>query len=193
QFLSEDTAAREPKPGELAAWFAANGSMFEQPPRVTFRLLYFSPDKRGPDARRDAETALAKLTGKPEDWPGAAALGDPFMFPDYLADRAPDQIAKDFGPVFAKALFEQKPGAWSGPLESGYGSHLVFVESLIPGRPSSLEEVEPDVKTAWLAAQKAEAWDKAFREMRSKYELVLPAPPQAAGTGPGAKGSDSSR
>jgi hypothetical protein len=184
QFLSEDTAAREPKPGELAAWFAANGSMFEQPPRVTFRLLYFSPDKRGPDARRDAETALAKLTGKPEDWPGAAALGDPFMFPDYLADRAPDQIAKDFGPVFAKALFEQKPGAWSGPLESGYGSHLVFVDSLIPGRSSSFEEVEPDVKTAWLAAQKAEAWDKAFREMRSRYELVLPAPPpQAGGTG----------
>ena len=98
------------------------------------------------------------------------------MFQDYLADRTSEQIAKDFGPVFAKALFEQKPGAWQGPIESGYGSHLVYVDSLIPARVSAFEEVEPDVKTAWLAAQKAEAWDKAYKAMRAKYELLLPAP-----------------
>ncbi len=89
--------------------------MFEEPPRVTFRTLYFSPDRRGPNARADAEKALAKLAGKPAAWPAAASLGDPFMFADYLADRAPDQVAKEFGPAFAKALFEQKPGAWTGP------------------------------------------------------------------------------
>ncbi len=179
EFLAEDVAAaHEPSAAELKEWFAKNTQMFSQPPRVTFRLLYFSPDKRGPNARLDAEKALSKLVGKPEDWPGAAALGDPFMFQDYLADRTPDQIAKDFGPVFAKSLFEQKPGAWRGPLESGYGSHLVYVDTLTPGRVSAFEEVEPDVKTAWLAAQKAEAWDKAYKAMRAKYELLLPAPPE---------------
>ncbi len=151
--------------------------MFEQTPRVTFRHLYFSPDRRGKNARADAEKALGKLAGKPATWSGASALGDAFMFQDYLADRSPDQIAKEFGPPFAKALFDQKPGAWSGPIESGYGWHLVFVDFLTPGRPAAFEEVEPDVKTAWLAAQKAEAWDKAYKAMRAKYELVLPAPP----------------
>jgi len=179
EFLAEDVAAaHEPSADELKAWFAKNTQLFEQPPRLTFRLLYFSPDKRGSNARLDAEKALVRLAGKPEDWPGAAALGDPFMFQDYMADRTPDQISKDFGPVFSKALFEQKPGAWRGPLESGYGSHLVYIDTLTPGRTSSFEEVEPDVKTAWLAAQKAEAWDKAYKEMRAKYELVLPAPPE---------------
>ncbi len=178
EFLAEDvSASHEPTTEELKAYFDKNQKMFTQPARITFRLLYFSPDKRGKNAWSDANAALAKLSGKSASWEGAAALGDPFMFQDYMADRTPDQIAKDFGPPFAKALFVQKPGAWAGPIESGYGWHLVYVDTLIPERSAAFEEVEPDVKTAWLATRKQEAWDKAYKEMRAKYELVLPAPP----------------
>ena len=179
EFLAEDvSASHEPTTEELRNWFAKNTAMFTQPARVTFRHLYFSPDRRGKSAWSDATAALGKLEGKPAGWAGASALGDPFMFQDYLADRDPGQIAKEFGPPFAKALFEQKPGAWQGPIESGYGWHLVFVDSLIPARVAAFEEVEPDVKTAWLAARKAEAWDKAYKAMRARYELLLPGPPQ---------------
>ena len=178
EFLAEDvSASHEPTTEELKAYFEKNRAMFSQPARIAVRLLYFSPDKRGKKAWSDANAALPMLSGKPAGWTGAAALGDPFMFPDYMADRTPDQIAKDFGPPFAKALFAQKPGAWTGPIESGYGWHLVFIDSLTPERVSSFEEVEPDVKTAWLATRKAEAWDKAYKTMRAKYELVLPGPP----------------
>lgn len=180
EFLAEDvSAAREPTTEELKAWFATNTTMFTQPARVTFRHLYFSPDRRGKSAWPDATAALGRLAGKPASSPGAAALGDPFMFQDYLADRTPDQIAKDFGPPFAKALFVQKPGAWAGPIESGYGWHLVFLDSLTPERAASFEEVEPDVKTAWLATRKQQAKDAAYTAMRAKYELLLPAPPEA--------------
>ena len=181
EFLAEDvSAAHEPTTEELKAYFEKNPKMFTQPARVTFRLVYFSPDKRGRNARSDAGAALAKLKGKSASWDGAALLGDPFMFQDYMADRTPDQVAKDFGPPFAKALFAEKPGAWTGPIESGYGWHLVYIDTLIPERTAAFEEVEPDVKAAWLAARKSEAWDKAYKEMRGKYELVLPAPPEAA-------------
>jgi hypothetical protein len=180
EFLAEDvSAAHEPTTEELKVWFAKNTAMFTQPARATFRHLYFSPDRRGKSAWSDAKTAIGKLSGKPAGWPGAAALGDPFMFQDYLADRTPDQIAKDFGPPFAKALFVQKPGAWTGPIESGYGWHLVFIDSLMPERVSSFEEVEPDVKTAWLATRKEQAKEAAYKAMRAKYELLLPAPPEA--------------
>ena len=186
EFLAEDvSAAYEPTAAELRAWYAMNTSLFEEPPRVTFRTLYFSPDRRGPNARADAEKALVKLAGRPAAWPGTAALSDPFMFADYLADRAPDQVAKEFGPAFAKALFTQKPGAWTGPIESGYGWHLVFLDSLTPGRIPALEEVEQDVKTAWLGARKASAWEEAYRKMRAKYDLLLPAPPEAVPATPG--------
>jgi len=85
------------------------------------------------------------------------------MFQDYYGDRTPEALAKEFGPQFAVALEEVKPGTWQGPIESGYGWHLVFVDTVIPAPGCGLEEIEPDVKTAWLGEQKATAWQKAYR------------------------------
>jgi hypothetical protein len=99
------------------------------------------------------------------------------MFQDYYGDRTPEAIAKEFGPQFAVALEKLKPGSWQGPVESGYGWHLVFVDIVIPGRVPAFEEIEPDVKTAWLGQQKQQAWQKAYGEMRAKYTVLLPGPP----------------
>ena len=85
-------------------------------------------------------------------------------------------MAKEFGPQFAVALEKLKPGSWQGPIESGYGWHLVYIDTVIPGRIPAFEEMEPDVKTAWLAEQKQQAWQKAYTEMRAKYTVLLPAP-----------------
>jgi peptidyl-prolyl cis-trans isomerase C len=179
EFLSEDVAAaHEPTTQELKDWFAKNGQKFALPNRATFRHLFFGFDRRGQNAQMDAFSALAKLSGKPEDSLLGNSLADPFMFQDYYGDRAPDQLAKEFGPVFAEGLFKLKPGSWQGPIESGYGWHLIWIESIVPGRVPNFEEVEPDVKTAWLADQKAEQWRKAYAQMRAKYEVLVPKPPE---------------
>jgi peptidyl-prolyl cis-trans isomerase C len=177
QFLAEDVAAaHEPSTAELKAWFDKNSSKFALPSRYSFRHLYFSPDKRGKNAQDDAAKALAKIVGQPEDSKFAASLADQFMFQDYYGDRAPDALAKEFGPQFVVALEKLKPGSWQGPIESGYGWHLVYVDTVIPGRIPALEEMEPDVKTAWLGEQKRQAWQNAYAEMRAKYAVLLPAP-----------------
>jgi hypothetical protein len=178
QFLAEDVAAaHEPSTPELKAWFEKNSSKFALPSRYSFRHLYFSPDKRGKNAQADATQVLSKIAGQPEDSKLAASLADQFMFQDYYGDRAPDALAKEFGPQFVAALEKLKPGSWQGPIESGYGWHLVFVDTVIPGRIPAFEEMEPDVKTAWLAEQKKQAWQKAYADMRAKYSVLLPAPP----------------
>jgi peptidyl-prolyl cis-trans isomerase C len=179
EFLAEDMAnAHEPTPAELKAWYQKNGDKFALPSRATFRHLYFSPDHRSERARDDAAKVLVKITGQPEDSKVAEALADRFMFQDYYGDRSPEQLAKEFGPQFAQAIFQLKPGSWQGPIESGYGWHLVFVDSFTPGRVPAFEEVEPDVKTAWLADQRQQAWRKAYGIMRAKYTVFLPAPPE---------------
>ena len=178
QFLAEDVAsAHEPTTAELKAWYEKNGQKFALSSRATFRHLYFSPDQRGQRAHDDAAAALGKIAGQPESYKLAASLADPFMFQDYYGDRTAEQLAKELGPQFAVALFKLKPGSWQGPIESGYGWHLVFIDSIIPGRIPAFEEVEPDVKTAWLGDQKQQAWLKAYAAMRSKYVVLLPAPP----------------
>ena len=185
QFLAEDVAAaREPTSAELMNWFEKNSAKFAQPPRLSFRHLYFSPDRRGAGARDDAQEALAKLAGQPVDAKIAGSLADPFMSQDYYRDRAPDYLAKEFGPQFALAVAKLAPGAWQGPIESGFGWHLVFVDTVIPGRVPAFEEVEADVRTAWLGEQKALAWEKSYKDMRANYTVLLPAPPAIAAGSP---------
>lgn len=175
EFLFEDVAKlREATSDELRTWFARNAERFTLPGRVTFRHLYFSPDRRGEKVREDAARALGQIAGKAVDAPDTRALADPFMFQDYYGERAPDDVAKTFGPGFARAVFQTTPGRWAGPVESGYGWHLVWVDSLTPARVPAFEEVEPDVRTAWIEEQRAEIREKAFEAMRARYEVVLP-------------------
>jgi peptidyl-prolyl cis-trans isomerase C len=185
QFLAEDVAAaHEPSTAELKTWFEKNSNKFALPSRYSFRHLYFSPDKRGKNAQDDASKILVKIAGQPEDSKLGVSLADSFMFQDYYGDRAPEALAKEFGPQFVVALEKLKPGLWQGPIESGYGWHLVFVDTVIPGRIPAFEEMEPDVKTAWLGEQKGTAWQKAYAEMRAKYTVLLPAPPNKEAAAP---------
>jgi hypothetical protein len=179
QFLAEDVAAaHEPSTDELRAWYGRNGDRFALPGRVSFRHLYFSTDRRGERARDDAGRALARLAGEPEGSPLGASLADAFMLQDYYADRTGEQLAREFGPPFAQAVTRLAPGSWQGPIESGYGWHLVFVDSVEPGRLPAFEEVEPEVRTAWLGEQKERAWREAYAAMRAKYTVLVPAPPE---------------
>lgn len=175
EFLFEDVAAlRKPTPDELRAWFAAHATHFARPARASFRHLYFSPDRRAQRAHEDAARALAKIAGQPMDSPKAAAQGDPFMFQDYYGDRGQDEVARTFGAGFAQALFRQAPGAWAGPIESGYGWHLVWVDAITPEQVPAFEEVEVQVETGWIEAQRAEIREQAFAAMRERYQVVVP-------------------
>ncbi len=175
EFLFEDLAAlREPTDAEIESWFAENAADFALPARASFRVLYFSPDRRGDRARGDAAQALEQLANVPAGTPLPAALGDPFMFQDYYGDRSVEELAKSFGPRFAQKLFQLAPGAWRGPIESGYGWHLVLVDSLTPSRTPALEEVAADVRSAWLAEQREKLRERALADLKTRYEIVVP-------------------
>jgi hypothetical protein len=140
--------------------------------RASFRHLYFSFDKRSQGARQAAEGALPRLA-------------DPFMFQDFYGDRSPEQVANVFGAKFTRALFRLAPGTWQGPIESGFGWHLVWVESMTPAREPTFEEVEPEVRSAWVADLRAEFKRQTFEAMRARYDVVLPGAPANATAGNG--------
>ncbi len=175
EFLTEDVSGiDEPARDELRAWFAKNAERFASAPRVSFHHVYFSPDRRGTRAREDAARSVEKLRGAPRDSPIAAGLGDRFMFQDDYADRLFDQLASVFGSAFAQSLFGLESGSWQGPIESGYGWHLVWIDSVAPKRIPAFEEVEPEVKQEWIAERRAEAKRQTYQAMRARYEVVLP-------------------
>ncbi len=183
EFVAEDVSKLEaPQPGELKAWFEKNKERFALPPRVSFRHIYFSPDRRGKNSQADAERAQSELAGKPIDAPAVATAGDAFMFQQFYGDWPFDEIARQFGPQFARALVSVKPGAWAGPIASGYGWHVIFAESITPQRIPDFDDIEAEVKSAWMEDRRNETRKQLYQAMRSRYEVVLPVsnPPGAA-------------
>lgn len=174
EFVAEDVSKlTEPTTADLRAWYAKNKERFALAPRATFRQIYFSPDRRGAGARTDAAAALAQLSGKPID--AQVATGDPFMLQTFYGNRSLELVAKEFGPPFAHALAALAPGAWTGPIESGYGWHLVYVDAMSTSRIPEFDEIEAEVKTAWVEDNRERTRTRLYEQMRARYEVVLPA------------------
>lgn len=175
-FLATDVATlQEPTDADLKAWFDKNAQGFALPAHATFRHLYFSTDTHGKETKQAAAAALALVEGKSPDSSEVAAIGDPFMFQNHYGDATPDQMAKEFGPEFSKELFQLTPGKWVGPVKSGYGWHLVWIDSIESGRIPTYAEVMPNVKAGWIEDKYREIKNSALEEMRSRYSVVVPA------------------
>lgn len=171
--LADLSQLQPPTHDELAAWYTAHADRFTQPPRASFRHVYFSPDHR-PRAEADAAAALPEVTGLPIDSPALAAVGDRFMFQDFYGARTPEDVGRAFGSDFASALFAQKPGVWAGPIRSGYGWHLVRIDTLEPARVPALDEIEADVRAAWTEEHYDAIRKRAEDDMLSRYTIVVP-------------------
>ncbi|MGK2924503.1 MAG: peptidyl-prolyl cis-trans isomerase, partial [Lysobacterales bacterium] len=102
------------------------GFMIE--PRLTLRQVYFSRDRRGTEAEQDALVLLQRISG---DGPEGEfeQFGDPLPLPARIEDVRESEIASLFGGQFTDGLQGLEPGHWAGPVESGFGLHLVFIEA----------------------------------------------------------------
>ncbi len=169
-FLTEDVAALEPVDDDaLQRFFQENRQRYETPAMVSFSHIYFSPDRRQ-DVRADALAALASLD--PDGW---RIAGDPFLLGRTYAHASFARIRKDFGAPFAEQIGELEVDAgWQGPLQSGYGIHLVRVDAKTPARGADYRSVAGRVAADFDADRRAEANRAYFEHLRSQYAVVLP-------------------
>jgi parvulin-like peptidyl-prolyl isomerase len=92
------------------------------------------------------------------------------------------EVARNFGAEFADALEALPRGEWAGPVESGFGIHLVRVDGWIDARVPALEEVRAAVLRDWQSEQARSAKDEFYQALRGRYEVVLELP-DAVGAG----------
>jgi PPIC-type PPIASE domain len=180
EFISEEAAAlAKPTDDELNAYLKANADMFRVEPRATFSQIYLDPRKRSSTLEADAKRLLAALNGS-KAAPGAAQLGDSLMMlePRY-ENVSKTELARLFGYDFAEALVKQPVGQWAGPIASGYGVHLVKVESLVAAGMPDLAEVRPLVEREWANAKRQELSKAFYEKLRAKYAIKVQMPEAA--------------
>ena len=103
----------------------------------------------------------------------AAELGDTTMLPHQFPLSRVDEIASVFGDEFARRVAQLEGGRWIGPIQSGYGWHIVYVSERTEGRPKPLSEVRDAVQRDWLAARRKEIIDATYSKMREKYAVIV--------------------
>ena len=172
EFIAEDIAnLAEPSDAELADYLAAHADQFRVDPRLTFRQVYLNSDQRGDSVESDARDLLIAFKGDPSV--DASTLGDRILLEHGYADVAMRDVASLFGQRFAAAIVEIDMGTWQGPIESGYGLHLVLVDERREGRLPDLDEVRNQVRREWENVRREEAIKKFYAYMLDSYEVVI--------------------
>jgi hypothetical protein len=174
EFLSEDLGTlTEPAETELRAFFAERADAFAAPARVSFEHVYFSPDRRGASAAADAELVLAEMraagTAEADD------RGDRFLMQQRYAGLTARDAAQLFGSDFAARLFELPAESWQGPVESGFGWHLVRVTAREARRIPVFEEVRDEVRREFDYERQRAARQATYEALRSRYQIVIQA------------------
>ena len=176
EFISNDlTSLAEPDDAQLQTYLDNHPDKFAIPGRISYSQVYLNADQHGDQLFADAEKLLAELSQSAVDVDISMA-GDSFMGGYSFDDETDFGVARIFGKAFATELFKLPVGEWSGPVESGYGLHIVRVDSRTDSRAPILDQVRDKVRGEWLAEQQRKNNDLLYAEFRKRYEIIIESP-----------------
>ena len=179
EFISDDIAAlAQPSDEELSTYLKAHADTFGVQQQFTFTHVYLNPERHGETLGQDAVTLLAQLQ-KSGDRADLSELGDSFMLEQTFRSLPAREIVRQFGENFAARLGELSLGQWGGPVESGYGIHLVRVSERTEGRLPELAEVRDAVLREWANTRRLEANEKFYQELLKRYVVTIERPAPA--------------
>src|SRR5262245_9723608 len=169
-YLTQDLADPEPSSEQaLHEFYDARADLFTIPALVSFDQVFFSPSSRGDSLQADAAAGVAALrAGR-----APADVGDRTPLRDSYQDAPREQVAVLFGDALADALFAAAPGEWTGPYRSDFGLHAVRLRSRSEPRLPPYDEIADRVAEAYGAQRRQEANEKAYQEMRARYDVVI--------------------
>jgi hypothetical protein len=169
EFLIEDLSAADlPGDAALSEFLQQNPGKFRSETRMSFRQVYLKPDNHQ-DLEADAGIMLSDLRAGKNPEP----LGDPTLLEPAYESIPQSLITRSFGKTFAQEIIKLEPGAWAGPLYSGFGGHLVFVVDRTAGRLPDLGEIRTEVEREYLARKRRELKDVTYSKLLENYEIVI--------------------
>jgi hypothetical protein len=160
-FLQDALQSGEPGEEVLRVLYDARRENYRAPDRISFTQRYFASEAA-------AIQGLEQLARSPEE-----VNGEPTLLPPDHADADPQTLASLFGGPFAERLFTLEPGAWQGPVKSGYGFHLVLVLGRQAGEVESFEAARSKVRDEWYRIEQAKAAEQFYASLLKKYQVVV--------------------
>ena len=157
----------EPSADELEAYFAANEQTYRRGPRLALEQLYLGETPGAETITR----AMSVLQSDPANVP--STLGERTLLPAQLGLSPPNAIDGVFGKGFFEQLAKLPLGAWTGPVTSAYGVHVVRILDGLPARTPPLDEVRDAVLRNWRAAKAQEIREQDYAQRRGHFVVEI--------------------
>ncbi|MCW5889516.1 MAG: peptidyl-prolyl cis-trans isomerase [bacterium] len=166
RLLASREGEQPPTDADLATFWSRHADDYRLPERVTLWQV-FVPDYA------DAEALLATLRRGGTPPAEGARRGQTFAAPPYLREQSPADLRRRFGPGAAERVAAAPIGAWSAPIGSAYGWHLVWVASRTPGTLPAIETVRGRLAERWLDEQRTQRFAATLRALRDRHPLQI--------------------
>jgi peptidyl-prolyl cis-trans isomerase C len=173
EFLFQDLAVIEdPTNDQLKKYYEEKKSKYAVPEKLSFSHIYFSPDIAGEDAAvQKAKGALQSLQGTKVN--RAPELGDRFAYLYDYSNQSKEDIYHLFGgSVFTDSIFYIPAKQWYGPVRSGYGWHLVYVNGISDVTYQPLEEIVEKVKADYIQDTRDQKNAESYQKLERKYIII---------------------
>lgn len=174
----EDLGGAEDFPA-FEQWFEKHRADYREQPRLSFQQLFFATGAGDASATKQR---VEQVRRRLADGAAPNGLGDASLLPVSVTDQPVEQVARQFGSAFADAATRLPSGAWAGPVQSGFGSHLVLVTANEPGRQLPLEAVRPLAQQDYEAARRQANAAAFFDRRRQAYQVEVDADLPAGAT-----------
>jgi hypothetical protein len=174
EFLTRDlTEIASPSKEELRTYFEMHQDQYRTPASLSFTHVYFSTDKRRAQTVPDAQEALTKLQAESELTQSFKDMGDAFMLQQYYPDKTQQEILRLFGDEFSSKTFQIPVGQWTGPVESAYGLHLVYIHGHVESTMPDLADIQDRVLQDWAGDKRREINEKFYASLLNRYEVII--------------------
>lgn len=176
EFVSEDIVpVPEPDDAQLQAYLQAHPEKFRAEARYTLTQVYLDPLQHGPRLAGDTQALLAQLH-RVDAVADASRFGDALMREHRFRDVPASELARLFGARFEVALRALPTDQWAGPVPSGYGVHLVYLDERVSDRAAPFDLVRDEVRRAWIHDERQKANERFYADLRQRYEVTVENP-----------------
>lgn len=118
-------------------------------------------------------TAILKSIAQGADW---RTQGRSISLSRALEQSSASDIARQFGDAFAQALSTAPLDRWAGPVQSGFGEHLVRVRARKASGKPTLDAVRQRVENDWRVSGANAREAEAYQALLDAYTIKIAKP-----------------
>ncbi|HJO12543.1 MAG: peptidylprolyl isomerase [Gammaproteobacteria bacterium] len=163
-FIAESEPMPEPETATLQEFYNSRLENYTLPVRYSFRQLYFLTPGDANDALRNIAEG-----GK------ASELGQSSMLSASYAYRSELDLNATFGSGFAQQLQGLETGSWQGPLQSGFGFHLVLLANIHAAEVTPFMAIREQLLMDYGQYQKENTRQLYLEDLINEYDIVVEA------------------